>query len=71
MNLENIYIDLTDYTENILQDGINSPSELKHARKLANAAMKYIEAFDEIESELDEDELKNSEDDDFDTDEEE
>lgn len=68
MNVDNIYFDLTDYTDKIQDEGIDNKAELAKARKLAQAALRYVEAFDEIEEELNEEDLNNEDEEEEETD---
>ena len=62
MNFENTCFDLTDCTDKLVDEGIESKTELKHARKLAAACQAYLDAFEQVEEELDEEELNKMDD---------
>lgn len=62
MHFENTFYDLQDCIDKLLDEGVENITELKHARKLAETAQKYIDAFEEFEENLDEEELMKKED---------
>ncbi len=61
MNFEDLTHELKDATDSIINDGIDELTELKHARKLAIAAQKFIDALEEAEDTIDETELAANE----------
>lgn len=69
MQFESTTFDLKELTDKIADEGVDSLVELKHARKLVEAAQAFIEAFEEFEeNDLDEQALIEEGDEDIDLD---
>jgi hypothetical protein len=68
MDFENTCNDLNDCIDQIVDEGIDDLVDLKHARRLAKAAQKYLDAMEEFENNFDESELVDEDEDSYDDD---